>query len=80
MKFINIGFGNIVAVHKIVAIVAPEGAPIKRSIQKAREAEQLIDATHGRKSRAVIFMAEGQLVLSALQPETIISRIAAEAD
>ena len=76
MQFINIGFGNIVAVHKIVAIVAP----IKRSIQKAREAEQLIDATHGRKSRAVIFMAEGQLVLSALQPETIISRIAAEAE
>lgn len=74
MQFINIGFGNMAAAHKIIAIVTPEGAPVKRGIQEARENNLLIDATHGRKTRSVIYLESGQLILSALQPETIISR------
>ena len=64
-QFINVGFGNMVAVAKIVAIITPDGAPAKRAVQMAKDDGKAIDATHGRKTRAVIFMEDGQLVLSA---------------
>lgn len=75
MKFINVGFGNIVSASKIVAIVSPESAPIKRIIQEARERGVLIDATYGRRTRAVIVTESDHVVLSALQPETIAHRL-----
>ncbi len=74
MKLINIGFGNIVAAHRVVAIVSPESAPIKRIINDAREQGQLIDATYGRRTRAVVVMDSGHVVLSAIQPETVANR------
>lgn len=73
-QFINIGYGNIVGVDRIVAIVAPESAPIKRLIAEAREKSTLIDATQGRKTRGVIITDSNHIVLSALQPETMASR------
>jgi len=75
MKPINVGFGNIVSASKIVAIVSPESAPIKRIIQEARERGTLIDATYGRRTRAVIVTESDHVVLSALQPETIANRL-----
>ena len=72
--FINIGFGNMVNSTKILAIVSSDSAPAKRMIQKAKEEEQLIDATQGRRTRAVLVMENGQVVLSALVPETIALR------
>ena len=75
LQFINVGFGNMVAVPKIIAIITPDGAPAKRAVQIAKDEGKAIDATHGRKTRAVIFMENGQLVLSALQPETLASRV-----
>jgi len=72
--FVNIGYGNVVAVDKIVAIINPDPAPIKRAVQEAREGGRVIDATHGRKTRSVIFAADGLLILSSLQPETISQR------
>ena len=75
MKLINIGFGNMVSAGRIVAIVSPESAPIKRIITDAREKSQLIDATYGRRTRAVIIADNGSIILSALQPETIASRL-----
>ena len=75
LHFINVGFGNMVSINKIVAIVTPDGAPVKRAVQLAKDSGQVIDATHGRKTRAVIFMDSGQLILSALQPETITGRV-----
>lgn len=77
MRMINIGFGNIVSEHRVVAIVSPESAPIKRIINDARESNKLIDATYGRKTRAVIVMDSSQVVLSAIQPETIAQRFGA---
>ncbi len=74
MKLINIGFGNIVSASRVVAIVSPESAPIKRTIGDAREAGLLIDATYGRRTRAVIIVDSGHVVLSAIQPETIANR------
>ncbi|MEN9205831.1 MAG: DUF370 domain-containing protein [Thermostichales cyanobacterium BF4_bins_65] len=74
MKLINIGFGNIVAAHRVVAIVSPESAPIKRIISDAREQGHLIDATYGRRTRAVVVMDSGHVVLSAIQPETVANR------
>ncbi len=68
---VNIGFGSIVSASRIIAIVSPESAPIKRVINDARERGVLIDATYGRRTRAVIFIDSGQVVLSALQPETV---------
>jgi len=73
-RLINIGFGNIVAAHRVVAIVSPESAPIKRIINDAREQGQLIDATYGRRTRAVVVMDSGHVVLSAIQPETVANR------
>jgi regulator of extracellular matrix RemA (YlzA/DUF370 family) len=75
MKLINVGFGNMVSANKIVAIVSPESAPIKRIIQESRERGILIDATYGRRTRAVIITNSDHVVLSALQPETVASRI-----
>ena len=75
MKLINIGFGNTVSSQKIVAIVSPDSAPIKRMIQEAKDNGTAIDATFGRKTRAVIIMDSDHIVLSAVQTETIASRI-----
>lgn len=75
IKLINIGFGNIVSANRIVAIVSPESAPIKRIIQEAREKGMLIDATYGRRTRAVIITDSGHIVLSAVQPETVANRL-----
>ena len=75
IKLINIGFGNIVSANRVVAIVSPESAPIKRMIQEAREANTLIDATYGRRTRAVIITDSDHVVLSAVQPETVANRL-----
>lgn len=75
MQLINIGFGNIVVANKIVAIVSPEAAPIKRMVQDAKDNGSAIDATFGRKTRAVIIMNSNHIVLSAVQAETIAGRI-----
>ena len=78
MKLINIGFGNMVSANRLVAIVSPESAPIKRIIQDAKDRGTLIDATYGRRTRAVLVMDNDHLVLSALQPETVASRLNGE--
>lgn len=75
MKLINIGFGNMVSAGRLVAIVSPESAPIKRMVQEARDRGILIDATYGRRTRAVLIMDNDHIVLSALQPETIANRL-----
>ncbi len=75
IKLINIGFGNIVSANRIIAIVGPESAPIKRIIQEAREKGILIDATYGRRTRAVVVMDSGHVILSAVQPETVAHRL-----
>ena len=77
-ELIPIGFGNIVNAGKIIAIVSPQSAPVKRLVQKARESGDAIDATQGRKTKAVLVMENSQLVLSALLPETIALRAQAE--
>ena len=74
MKLLNIGFGNLVSAERLIAIVSPESAPIRRTIQEARERGVLIDATYGRKTRAVLIMDSDHVVLSALQPETVANR------
>lgn len=74
-KLLNIGFGNMVAANRLIAIISPESAPIKRMIQDARDKNILIDATYGRKTRAVLVMDTDQIVLSAIQPETIAHRV-----
>jgi hypothetical protein len=74
IRLINIGFGNIVSANRVIAIVSPESAPIKRIITEARERGQLIDATYGRRTRAVIVTDSGHVVLSAIQPETVANR------
>ncbi|MCL2342080.1 MAG: DUF370 domain-containing protein [Firmicutes bacterium] len=74
MQLINIGFGNIVNSSKIVSIVSPESAPIKRIIQDAKEGKMAVDATYGRRTRAVLIMDSGHVVLSAVQPETVAAR------
>lgn len=75
MKLINIGFGNMVSANRLVAIVSPESAPIKRIIQDAKERGTLIDATYGRRTRAVIIMDSEHVILSAVQPETVANRL-----
>jgi len=76
IKLVNIGFGNIVSGNRIIAIVAPESAPIKRIITEAREKGVLIDATYGRRTRAVIITDSNHVVLSSIQPETVAQRFA----
>jgi extracellular matrix regulatory protein A len=80
VRLINIGFGNIVAANRVIAIVSPESAPIKRIISDARERGQLIDATYGRRTRAVIVTDSGHTVLSAIQPETVANRLVLHKD
>ena len=75
MKLINIGFGNMVSANRLIAIVSPESAPIKRIIQDARDNGNLIDATYGRRTRAVIITDSDHIILSAVQPETVANRI-----
>ena len=79
-KLLHIGFGNIVNVDKIISIVSPEAAPIKRLVQKAKEDGTSIDATQGRKTKSVIVMENGMVVLSALLPETIALRTQTETE
>ena len=74
MKLINIGFGNMINAQRLVAIVSPDSAPIKRIIQECKERGTLIDATQGRRTRAVIIMDSDHVILSAIQPETITAR------
>ena len=75
MKLINIGFGNMVAAERIIAVVSPESAPIKRIIRESENRGTLINATYGRRTRAVIVTDSGHTVLSAVQPETIAARL-----
>ena len=75
MRLINIGFGNMVSASRLVAIVSPESAPIKRIIQDAKERGALIDATYGRRTRAVIITDSDHVILSAVQPETVANRL-----
>ncbi|MBS4177178.1 extracellular matrix/biofilm regulator RemA [Lederbergia citrea] len=75
IKLLNIGFGNIVSANRIISIVSPESAPIKRIIQDARDRATLIDATYGRRTRAVIIMDSEHVILSAVQPETVAQRL-----
>lgn len=75
MKLINIGFGNMVSASRVIAIVSPESAPIKRIILDVRDRGQLIDATYGRRTRAVVIMDSGHVILSAIQPETVAGRM-----
>ncbi len=74
MVLLNIGFGNMVAADRLLAIVSPDSAPIKRIIQDAKDAGRLIDATYGRRTRAVLIMDSDHVVLSAIQPETVAGR------
>lgn len=78
MKLINVGFGNMVSAGRLIAIVSPESAPIKRMVQEARDRGVLIDATFGRRTRAVLIMDNDHLVLSAIQPETVANRISGQ--
>lgn len=75
IKLINIGFNNVVAANRIIAIISPESAPIKRIIQEARDKGMLIDATYGRRTRAVVVTDSGHIILSAVQPETVANRL-----
>lgn len=75
MKLINIGFGNLVSQERLVAIVSPDSAPIKRLVQEARDRATLIDASFGRKTKAVLIMDSGHIVLSALQPASVAGRL-----
>ncbi len=74
-RLVNIGFGNIVSADRLIAIVSPESAPIKRIVQEARETGRLIDATCGRRTRAVVFTDSDHIILSAIQPETVANRL-----
>lgn len=75
MQLINIGFGNIVSANRVITIVSPESAPIKRLVQEAKDAKMAVDATCGRRTRAVIIMDSGHVILSSVQPETVASRL-----
>jgi len=75
LKLINIGFGNMISASRLIAIVSPESAPIKRIVQEAKENGVLIDATYGRRTRAVIIMDSDHVILSAIQPETVAGRL-----
>ena len=75
MKLLNIGFGNMVSTDRLIAIVSPDSAPIKRMIQEGRDRGVLIDATYGRKTRSVVIMDSDNIVLSAIQPDTVAARL-----
>jgi regulator of extracellular matrix RemA (YlzA/DUF370 family) len=80
MKLINIGFGNVIAVNRVIAIVSPDSAPMKRLTSEARERGQLIDATFGRRTRSVIITDSGHVILAATQPDTIAGRLRGDAE
>lgn len=80
MKLINIGFGNMVSAGRLVAIVSPDSAPIKRIVAEARERGVLIDATYGRRTRAVLIADSDHVILSAVQPETVANRMSEESE
>ena len=75
MQLINRGFGNMVSAERMISIVSPESAPIKRIVQEAKDSKMAIDATYGRRTRSVIIMDSGHIILSAVQPETIAGRV-----
>ena len=75
MQLINIGFGNIVSANRVIAIVSPESAPIKRLVQEAKDNKMAVDVTCGRRTRAVLIMDSGHVILCAVQPETVASRL-----
>ncbi len=75
MRLINIGFGNMIAAERIVAVVNPDSAPVKRLVQEARDAHRIVDATQGRRTRAVVVTDSDHVVLSAIQPETVAGRV-----
>ncbi|MEN9214791.1 MAG: DUF370 domain-containing protein [Gloeomargarita sp. DG02_4_bins_56] len=75
VQLVNVGFGSSVAARRIVAVVAPDSTPIKRLVQEAKERQQLIDATYGRRTRAVIVTDSNHVILSAIQPETVAQRL-----
>ena len=78
MKLINVGYGNMISSDRLIAIVSPESAPVKRMIQDSRDSGILIDATCGRRTRAVLVMDSGHIILSAVQPETMALRCGGE--
>lgn len=78
IKLVNIGFGNIVAANRIISIISTESAPIKRIIKEARDKGMLVDATYGRRTRAVVVVDSGHIILSAVQPETVANRLVAQ--
>ena len=78
VRLLNVGFGNMVSAGRIVAVIAPDSAPVKRMVQEARDGGHLVDATAGRRTRAVLMMDTGHVVLSAVQPETIAGRLQSE--
>ncbi len=75
IRMVGIGFGNVVSAGRVVAMVSPESAPIRRIVSEARDRGMLVDATHGRRTRAVIIADSGHIVLSAVNPETVVSRL-----
>ena len=75
VKLINIGFGNYISADKLISVTSPDSAPIKRAVQVSREKGLLIDASFGRSTKAVLFMENGFIVLSALAPETLSERV-----
>lgn len=75
VEFVHVGFGNIIALNRVMVMITPDSAPVKRLIQEAREKNALIDVTCGRKTKAVIVLDNGHLVLAAIQPETIAARL-----
>ena len=78
MQLVNIGFGNIVSANRIIAIVSPESAPVKRMVQEAKDSKMAVDATYGRRTRAVLIMDSGHVILSSVQPETVAGRFEKE--
>ena len=75
MQLINIGFGNMVSAERIISIISPDSAPIKRIVQESKDSKMAIDATYGRRTRAVIILDSGHVILSSVQPETIANRV-----
>ena len=80
MKLVNIGFGNMISPARLITVVSPDSAPVKRVVREARERGVLIDATYGRRARAVLVMDSDHVILSALQPETVANRVAGSAE
>ena len=80
MKLVNIGFGNLINANRVISIVSPESAPVKRIVQKSKEKGTLIDATHGRRTRAVIITDCDQVILTYLQAETVANRLDEDKD